>query len=95
MTERFKELIKRRTHEQFVVEVDPHEGSVVASAQSGSEADSLLGEQLERPRSHAWIETMTKFRTELSKIHREGVVGEPKRVKVGSMSVCLITRGKY
>ncbi|KAL2838255.1 hypothetical protein BJY01DRAFT_237555 [Aspergillus pseudoustus] len=46
------------------------------------QAATLLGEQLERPRSHAWIETMEKFRTALFDIHLQGIVGKPKKVKV-------------
>jgi hypothetical protein len=94
MTDRFKELIKRRTHEQVAVEVHPHQSSVVVSAQSGTETDSLLGEQLERPRSHAWIETMEKFRAALFDIHCQGMVGEPKRVKVSRM-IAFITRRSH
>ncbi|KAL5003235.1 hypothetical protein BDV10DRAFT_201119 [Aspergillus recurvatus] len=56
--------------------------------QADGERDPLLGEQSEKPRSDAWIETMKKFRDALKGLHDTGLLNQaplnrpPPRVRV-------------
>ncbi|KAL4925442.1 S8 family peptidase [Aspergillus undulatus] len=78
----FNTLIEERTNKKVKVTPKFLSKNVLENAKSGGEKDTGNGDQSEKPRSHAWIETMERFRTALLKMYRGGVLGEPRRVKV-------------
>ncbi|KAL4876220.1 hypothetical protein BJY04DRAFT_223305 [Aspergillus karnatakaensis] len=75
----FQDLIDERTHGR--VKVTPRLLPRTAIISPRTE-DPLLGEQSERPKSHAWIESMERFRSALMSMHHSGILNKPERVKV-------------